>query len=97
MLPPPADYQPAAPDRLALWAALPEATRAYISQLHARAEEGAAVVALAWALRFQDAVAYKVQLLQKAHTVVLEQLRNEWDTERVPAGVKGWGCAWGSA
>ena len=71
--------------------------RAYISQLHARAEEGAAVAELAWALRFEDAAAFKVQLLQRGHAVVLERLRNEWDTERVPAGVKVSGRTCGCA
>jgi len=50
---PPADYKPAAHDRLALWAATPDATKAYISQLHATAEEASAVVQQAWAMRFK--------------------------------------------
>jgi len=45
-------------------------------------------VAPARALRFQDAAAYKMQLLQRAHAAVLERLHNEWDTERLPVGVK---------
>jgi len=93
MQPPPADFQAAASDRLALWAELPDAMRAYISQLHARAEEGAALAELAWALRFEDAAAFKVQLLQRGHAVVQEWLRSDWDTERLPTGVKGSGPA----
>jgi len=84
---PPADYMPAAHDRIALWAATPDATKAYISQLHARADEASAVVQQVWAMRFKGPFEYKEVLLKMAHAVVSKRLRNEWDAERLPAGM----------
>jgi len=79
MLSPSAEYEIAAGDL----AALPAATQRYIMQLHARAQEGAAVAALAWRPRFAEAHAYKV--LKRAHAVVLQQLLEGWDPEQ-----EGW-------
>jgi len=59
--------------------ALSEAADDYIAGLLARVEDGCDAIRLAHDDQ-ADAPTYKMQLLRRAHGIVLERLRREWDT-----------------